>query len=241
MLKTFLTLLTALISIYGFGRAIRHNKKLDEIISAVEGGYFRLNKRLGEASVLGGLSLLRNYYGWVSGAAFVTFLVIGWIWRAPSEFAFWVGCIFLASFLGWFSIDWVIDHRRAVREFSKNNAFLVVGPLLLGVLDLMAGSRIAHALMQPLSQFASAAGIGLLDVANPIAAGGIVSLLVLVAFGFYYVFAWLLAAPLFAVSVFIVLLPIRFARFLAALDPANPFLWLAIFVYLGGSLWLTRL
>ena len=79
------------------------------------------------------------------------------------------------------------------------------------------------------------------EISNPLAIGGAVSLVFLVFFGFYYLLTWAVTVPVFMVSVFAVVLPIKFARVLAQIDRNNTFFWLTVFVMILISVWLTQL
>jgi len=52
---------------------------------------------------------------------------------------------------------------------------------------------------------------------------------------------WAVTVPVFMVSVFAVVLPIKFARVLAQIDRNNTFFWLTVFVMILISVWLTQL
>lgn len=136
MLKSILTLLVVLISVYWVGEKTRRNPKIDAFLSAIEGHYSKLNDRLEDATTMEGLHFLRKFYGWISVFLFVCLYVVQRFSQPnPTNILplFWV---FGFTFMGWFSIKWVIDHKNTISEFSRNNALVIFGPLLLGVFDL---------------------------------------------------------------------------------------------------------
>lgn len=241
MLKVALTLMVVLISVYWVGEKARRNQKIDTFLSAIEGHYSRLNSRLEDATTISGLRFLRRLYGWASILLFAClFSFQRFFHPSPASFLslFW---IFAFAFMGWFSIKWVIDHKNTINEFSKNNALMIFGPLLIGVFDLIFNTPFTEILISPFQQMATSLNIKIPEISNPLAIGGTVSLFFLVFLGFYYFLTWIVAVPLFMVSVFVVVLPIKFARVLALIDRNNTFFWFTVFVMILISVWLTQL
>jgi hypothetical protein len=241
MLKIVLTLLTVLISVYWVGEKARRNPKINEFLSAIEGHYSRLNSRLEDATTISGLRFLRRLYGW---AAFFLLVCIFVFQRfsepSPTSLLslFWV---FGFAFMGWFSIKWVIDHKNTIDEFSKNNALMIFCPLLMGVFDFIFHTHFTEILLVPFQQAAAALHFNIPEISSPLSIGAAVSLVFLVFFGFYYLLAWAVTVPVFMISVFAVVLPIRLARLLAKIDRNNTFFWLSVIVMLVVSVWLTQL
>jgi hypothetical protein len=241
MLKIALTLLTVLISVYWVGEKARRNPKINEFLSAIEGHYSRLNSRLEDATTISGLRFLRRLYGWAAVFLFVCLFVFQ-RFSEPSPTSllslFWV---FGFAFMGWFSIKWVIDHKNTIDEFSKNNALMIFGPLLTGVFDFIFHTHFTEILLAPFQQAAATLHFNIPEISSPLAIGAAVSLVFLVFFGFYYLLTWAVTVPVFMISVFAVVLPIRLARFLAKIDRNNTFFWLSVIVMLVVSVWLTQL
>lgn len=241
MLKIALTLLVVLISVYWVGEKARRNPKIDAFLSAIEGHYSRLNNRLEDASTISGLRFLRRLYGWASVFLFAClFAFQRFSQQSPTNFLslFWVFCF---AFMGWFSIKWVIDHKNTISEFSRNNALMIFGPLLMGVFDLVFHTHFTEILLLPFQQAAATLHFNIPEVSNPLAIGGAISLVFLVFFGVYYLLTWAVTVPVFMVSVFTVVLPIKFARVLAQIDRNNTFFWFTVFAMIVISVWLTQL
>lgn len=241
MLKIALTLLVVLISVYWVGEKARRNPKIDAFLSAIEGHYSKLNSRLEDSTTISGLRFLRRLYGWASIFLFAClFAFQRFSQPSPTSFLslFWA---FGFAFMGWFSIKWVIDHKKTIDEFSKNNALIIFGPLLLGIFDLVFHTPFTEILLIPFQQAAASLHFNMPEISNPLAIGGAVSLVFLVFFGFYYLLTWAVTVPVFMVSVFAVVLPIKFARVLAQIDRNNTFFWLTVFVMILISVWLTQL
>ncbi|XTI72388.1 hypothetical protein ACQAYK_12015 [Acidithiobacillus sp. AC3] len=241
MLKITLTLMVVLISVYWVGEKTRRNTKIDAFLSAIEGHYSRLNNRLEDATIISGLRFLRRLYGWASVFLFAClFAFQRFSQQSQTNFLslFWV---FGFTFMGWFSIKWVIDHKNTIGEFSKNHALMIFGPLLMGVFDLLFHTTFTEILLLPFQQAAATLHFNLPKVSNPLAIGGAVSLVFLAFFVFYYLLTWAVTVPLFMVSVFAVVLPIKFARVLAQIDRNNTFFWFTVLVMIVISVWLTQL
>lgn len=241
MLKISLTLLVVLISVYWVGEKAKRNPKIDAFLSAIEGHYSKLNSRLEDATTISGLRFLRRLYGWASVLFFVCFFAFQRFSQpSPTSFLslFWV---FGFAFMGWFSISWVIDHKKTIGEFSKNTVLLIFGPLLMGVFDVLFYTKFTEILLIPFQQVSVALRFNMPEISNPLAIGGAVSLVFLVFIGFYYLLTWVVTVPVFMASVFAVVLPIRFARVLAKIDRNNTFFWLTVFVMIVISIWLTQL
>jgi len=241
MLKITLTLLVVLISIYWVGEKARRNTKIDAFLLAIEGHTQKLNNRLEDATTMSGLRFLRRLYGWASIFLFVClFAFQRFSQPSPTNFPplFWA---FVFTFMGWFSIKWVTDYKNIIGEFSRNNALMIFGPLLMGVFDLVLNTSFTEILLLPFQQTAEILHFNIPVTSNPLAIGGAVSLLFLAFFGFFYLLTWAVTAPVFLFSVFAVLAPIKFARVLAQIDRSNTFFWLTVFVMIVISVWLTQL
>ncbi|WP_332854384.1 hypothetical protein [Duganella sp. S19_KUP01_CR8] len=241
MLKIALTLIVVLISVYWVGEKARKNLKIDAFLSAIEGHYSKLNNRLEDATTMSGLRFLRRLYGWASVFLFACLFVFQRFFQpTPANFLhlFWA---FGFTFMGWFSIKWVIDHKNTVGEFSRNNALMIFAPLLMGIFDLIFHASFTEILLLPFQQAAATLHFNMPEISNPLAIGGAVSLVFLAFFGIYYLLTWAVTVPVFLISVFAVVLPIRFARVLAQIDRNNTFFWLTVFVMFVISVWLTRL
>jgi len=137
--------------------------------------------------------------------------------------------------------QWVTEHKNTIAEFSRDNALIVFGPLLMGIFDVLFDTPFIKILVLPLQQMAASLHIAIPQISNPVALGSIISLILLAFFGFFYLLTWIITVPVFLVSVFSVVLPIQFARLLSAIDRENTFFWLTVFVMVMISLWLTQL
>jgi hypothetical protein len=241
MLKIFLTLLAVLISVYWVGEKARRNPNIDAFLTAIEGNYSKLNERLEDSTTIKGLRFLRKFYGWFSIILFAgLFAVIRFSQPNPTS-TLLIFSIFAFSFMGWFSIKWVTEHKNTVAEFSRENALIIFAPLILGIVDVLFGTLFMEVLVLPLHQAPMALHLNIPEISNPLAIGGIISLILIVFIGFYYLLTWCVTVPVFLISVFAVLLPIKIARLLAAIDRKNTFFWFTVFTMGIISAWLTQL
>lgn len=241
MLKITLTLLVVLISVYWVGEKARRNTKIDAFLLAIEGHYSKLNNRLEDTTTVSGLRFLRCFYGWASVFLFVCLFAFQRFSQPnPTNYLplFWT---FGFTFMGWFSIKWVVDHKNTIGEFSRNNALMIFGPLLMGIFDLVFHTQFMEILLLPIQQTAATLHYTIPEISNPLAIGGAVSLVFLAFFSFYYLLTWAVTVPVFLISVFTVVLPIKFARVLAQIDRKNTFFWFTVCVMIVISIWLTQL
>lgn len=241
MLKIFLSLIAIFISVYWVGEKARKNQNVDAFLAALEENYSKINGKIEGTTTVMGLRCLRRFYGWVSVFLFACLFVSQSFLNIDPENYLLLFWIFGFAFIGWFSIKWVIDHNDAVREFSKNNALIISGPLLIGISDFIFNTFFTEILLLPFRQFAAALHFNMPEILNPIAVGGAVSLVIIVFYGFYYLLVWAVVSPVFFVSALAVVLPIKFARFLAQIDRSNTFFWFTVFVMIFISVWLTQL
>ncbi|MGL4603836.1 MAG: hypothetical protein ACRCU9_06805 [Iodobacter sp.] len=241
MLKITLSLIAVLISVYWVGEKARRNPKIDAFLSAIEGNYSKFNNRLEDATTKSGLSLLRRFYGWASAFLFACILIFQRLsLQNPRSLLplFWG---FGFTFMGWFSIKWVVEHKKTIGEFSRNNVLIIFGPLTIGIFDLVFHTPFTEILLLPFQQAAATFHFNMPEITNPLAIGGAVSLVFLLFFCIYYLLTWTITAPVFLVSVFAVVLPIKFARALAKIDRNNTFFWFTVFAMCIISFWLTQL
>lgn len=240
MLKALLVFFTIIIPIYLIGDKIRRNPKIDAFVGAVEWRYANLNNQLEQASIRSGLLLIKKLYGWAS-VALITFC-ISTIYILPTTPKTFVVAfnLFLYLFLAWFSIKWTLEHKSTLIEYAKNNAIFILMPLLAGTLDSLLDTPFASALSAPIQHAFAALKISPPPF-HPFTIGMITSCFMLASFAILYCTAWVLSTPLFIASLIITMVPIYCARFLAAIDRNNTFMWLAIFIGAASGIGLALL
>ncbi|MES2824958.1 MAG: hypothetical protein V4732_15240 [Pseudomonadota bacterium] len=241
MLKLILSLLIALTSVYWVGEKVRRNPKINHFLNSIEGNYSKLNEMFEDATIRIGLKYLQKIYGWISFSIPILFFIFNKIFDLNKEITSYVFWCFSFSFMGWFSIRWVLDHKKAVKELSKNNLLFVCTPILLGLLAFLFDSSIMTIFMQPVYEFAGKLHMQVQPINSPILIGCLISLILVLSFAFYYALTWVISMPIFLASVMAVLLPIRFARLLAAIDRQNTFFWFSVVVFFVSTICLTQL
>jgi len=226
--------------IYAFGEQTRKNPKIDAFFSTLEGRYSQLNGLLEELTIREGLIFLRRLYGWLFAAIlFSSFFIQRFSPMTPQKALPFYSAFFI-TFMGWFSIKWVIAHKKTISETARNNVLIALCPLFLGIVDYFSHSTITQTLIFPLYKFFDVLHIAIPEITNPLALGSIMSLMMVAFFGFHYVLAWLVATPIFLLSVVTILLPVWFAQRVAKLGPQNKFAWFAVILMAIATMYLAR-
>ena len=216
MLKLLLTLVQIIIGFYWAGDMARQNPRIDALVTHLENGYGNFNEKLKDAKIIGGLSALRSFYGWLAVAAFSLFFVLPKVIDPSPNFFGFLSLVGLGSVFGWFSIKWCLNHRKTVREFGSQVSLMVFGPILIGAFDLLLQTPFTQILAEGFYRIPLPFGWEVPHLTNPIAIGGAISLLFAVFFGLYYIITWLLTVPAAFASATIILLPVLLARFIHA-------------------------
>jgi len=229
MLKITLWFTLFLIGVYWIGEKVRRNPKIDRFLLAIEDGYSQINNQLENTAIVEGLRLIKKIYGYISLGFVVVILAIGKIF--PSKgiliiYAFW---IFFATFMAWLSIGWVLNHKNEVKLFFKNNYFMLLTPIALGLIAYCTNSPIMSLLMEPIYKVASTLHFEIPRITQPLLIGLIICALLMSVFLFQYISIWIISVPLFLLSLLIVAAPINFARAIAGIDRQLTFLWFSIF------------
>ena len=241
MLKLILTSLVVIISVYWIGEKTRRNPKIDLFLTTIEGRYAKVNELLENSTTSTGLKFLKKLYGWLSVVLLIVIISVQNIFKPNPQSIFPIFLLFSISFMGWFSIKWVLEHKSEVANFSRDNAIMVFGPLVMGATDYFLKTPFTSILISPLYQLATQLHLSIPEITNPLAIGSFISLLFLAFFGVYYLLTWLITIPIFSLSVILVVLPIKFARFIATIDRQNTFFWFTVFLMAIISLWLTQI
>lgn len=241
MLKIFLALLGVLISVYWVGEKARNNVKINEFLLAMEWRYAKLNGKLEDATIKNGLQILRQFYGWFSVLLFTCLFLIQRFFQPETKSTLPLFWCFSFTFMGWFSIKWVANHKTELSEFSRNNAIIIFAPLILGICDVLFDTPFMGIIFSPFQQIATPLPFNIPLVSNPIGIGAAISLFLLVLFCIYYFITWLITGPIFLISIFVVVLPIYLARLLAKIDRNNTFFWLTVVIMIGITIILTQI
>lgn len=142
------------------------------------------------------------------------------------------------SFIGWFSILWVTNHRAIIGKFNWDNIILILFPTLLGFVDFYSNSKLTEPFSDFILQMSNIIGWKI-DFYNPIYFGLTFSIIMFFAFVFYYIFTWVIMICGVLPSLVVALSGILLARGISRIDPKNKFYWLAIILWCSGSAYLT--
>ncbi len=241
MLKLSLSLIIYIITLYLIGDRIRLNPKIDKFINDVEGRYSKINELLEKSTVKEGLSFLRKIYGWLSVLVFAILFLIMRFKILSEDLILYTYPFFLLIFMGWFSIKWVMEHKKTVFQNIGMEIVMIFSPLLLGLLDFFAGTGFIKILCEPIYMIMENFDFSFSFSHSSIITGGVFSLFLFLFFTFNYLLSWVMLTPFFLMSVILVITPIRVAKFLSALNKNDTFFWFAIFVLTIATFWLNLL
>ncbi|HHQ6548841.1 TPA: hypothetical protein ACSTJE_003865 [Serratia fonticola] len=231
MLKFLLFFLNYIIAVYFIGDRIRLNPKVDNMIRVIEGRYSELNLFLENTTVKEGLLFLRKVYGLLSILIFCIIVLIAKIGILSDELIVYTFPIFLLIFMGWFSIQWITEHKKIVLENYLMGVMIVLAPIGFGLLDYFADTNFMKILIGPIFSEINRLGIPLPSDVSAITSGGIISFLLFLFFAFYYLLSWVMITPFLIISLVVVITPIALARFFSVMDKSDTFLWFSIFLF----------
>ena len=241
MLKLLLTTVQVLIGVYWAGAIARQNPHIDAFLKLMEGGYAGFNSRLKDADFQTSVSHLRKFYGWFAVAVLVSFIFFGrLVTLSPSIGTIW-SLSFVATFFGWFSLKWCLDHKRTVKELGPNTALMIFAPFLMAGMDSFADTGFTKVLAEPLVRSAHLLGVSSPNAADPWLIAAVFSGLFMLCFAIMYSLTWLSATPMAFLSLALVAIPVWLARLVHAIDPKNTFFWFSVVIMLGVSWWLSAL
>lgn len=241
LLKFLLSLLMYFIILYLIGDRVRLNPKIDNFIGEIEGRYSKLNELLESTTVKEGLFFLRKVYGLLSILSICIILFIMKFRFLSEASILYTYPVFLLLFMGWFSIKWVTEHKKTVFEHSKMEVMIVLTPLMIGILDVFADTNFIQILSDPFYTVIDKFQLSLSSDISPFIIGGVMSLTLLVLFVFYYLLSWVMITPFVLLSIILVIIPIKLARFLSALNKNDTFFWLSIVILTVATFWHAQL
>lgn len=229
-------LTTAFVAIYGMGSVARQNTKVDEALTLIECGYGSFNDRLKRACVHEGLKSLRKVYGWATVIVVVAFFILGRGVEANKALGSVLSIAFVASFLGWFSIQWSTEHKK---ELAKSAPLVVIalGPLILGVFDFFSGTSWINTSAEPFYIAMAGTGLNIPHIENPAVLGGIISAIFAISLAIFYLLTWLLVVPIAFASIALIALPIWFAKVVDLIAPKKAFPGFIMIVTVVLILW----
>ncbi|MGO4574100.1 hypothetical protein [Microvirga sp. 2TAF3] len=231
-----IALLTAFVAIYGMGSAARQHTKVDEVLTLIECGYGSFNNRLKRASIHEGLKSLKKVYGWATVIVVVAFFILGRSVEANKALGSVLSVAFVATFLGWFSIQWSTEHKKELAK-SAPLVLAALGPLVIGAIDFVSGTSWINTSAEPFYTLMAGIGLNVPHVNNPAVLGGIISAIFAVSFAIFYLLTWLIVAPIAFASVALIALPIWFAKVVDLIAPKKAFPGFIMIVTVALALW----
>ncbi|MDG6094191.1 hypothetical protein LOC54_03510 [Acetobacter sp. AN02] len=238
MLKIILWILLTLISVYLLGDKVRINKNINSFFLLLEDNYSIINERMENTTVMSGLKSLGRLYGKISLICFALVFVFSNNFSHKMHFFVFVNYIFIFSFMGWFSIYWVSNHRAIIDKFKWDNIMIILFPTLLGLFDFFSNSKLTEPFSDFIIQTSNIIGWKI-DFYNPIYFGLTFSIIIFFVFVFYYIFTWAIMICGVLPSLVVALTGILLARGISRIDPKNKFYWLAIILWCSVSAYLT--
>jgi hypothetical protein len=235
-MKLFLTLIAALSGLYLAGDMIRQNQKLDALLSTAENFYSVLNRKLLTANIVSGLRVLQRLYGFLAVVLLIIFVLgslYGWqnsAWKAM------VATSLIFALIAWFSILWCLDHKRVVSAALPNAALFVVGPLAIGLMDLLLGSNFTSIFASQISQLLQTLHVSGQLPSNPVATGAITAAMFAVFWLLQYMLAWFLCFPFSLMALIIAATILSLAKAIDTFAPKKPFVGLVAFLFLASTL-----
>ncbi len=208
----------------------------------IEEGYTRFNLKLKDSSFAVALRRLKTFYAWLTTAAIGTILIFSQLFRELSlVVALTVTYIFLFSSFSWFSIKWCTEHKKMLKQVAPLVIMLILTPFLMSLLYLLDPAVSNPFIASGLNQLATSFGFKFFVSLHPVVQGGISSVFILCWFVLCYVVSWLFAVPIAFCSVFVVALPVWFARLVDTIAPKQNFFGFTVVVYFVVSLLLLQL
>lgn len=235
-MKTFLTLIASLSSVYLAGDMIRQNEKLDAFLSSTEQLYSVVNRRLSKATITDGLRILQRLYGLLAFTLMISFVLIGVLGVNNSAVIITVSTSLVFAGFAWFSILWCLDHKKVLKAFLPNGALLVLCPLGIGFMDLLLGSNFASIIALPLAQLLETLHFQWQLPSNPIALGAIAAAIFFFFALVQYAIAWILCFPFAAMAAITAAVILWLAKAIDTLFPKKPFVGFVVFLLLASTL-----
>lgn len=234
MLKGIITTLQILVGIYFMGNIARQNPKFKAFIHVLEDGYGSVNNKVKDARLKEGIAFLQLIYGFVAIASAILFFVTAYAVPEQEKVKFICSMGFVFGFIGWASVSWCMQHRKAISENVWIFGLMVISPFAMALLERQSGVSMLGFTLQPLFHIINGIGFHLEPPTSIWSQAGILSCMLLFVVLMQYVFNWMLSIPVLLLTIAIVILMIYFARFVNVIAPDKSFsgLMMILFVLL---------
>jgi hypothetical protein len=202
----------------------RQNEKVNKFITDVEFNYAKFNQQLANLEIRQALLSIGRVFGFLSIIIAVILFFLQPLIARNSTSYFWIYYFLIAFILQWISIRWCLRHKEQLNESKRTVALFVFAPLIVGVLEYYSGVSLTEPIrlvfadtipIQFISEFARSSG--------PIYFGLAITLFMGVGFSIHYLMMWIITLPIVLFSIFLIMLAVKFARFVNLIAPKIPF------------------
>ncbi|MFL0802463.1 MAG: hypothetical protein K6L81_02010 [Agarilytica sp.] len=225
-----------LISLYWAGDRVIQRDGVTEFIESVESNYHRFNRLLSESSVIDALKLSRKLYGYLAGLFFALTVpciafpkMLGDLIMVITPL--WLGLLFL-----WFSVEWILEHKKIVFKLSTKSFPFISGPFLIGVFGYLTNRPL-------LSYIENALFIGPINFTLPFDHQVLQGLFfsgcaIVFVFG-YYLLAWIFCVIPALMTVLAIFSAIKTAQFINYIAPKTSFGGFTVITFIVCTYFLT--
>lgn len=223
MLKGIVTTLQVLVGVYFMGNIARQNPKFKAFIVVLEDRYGNLNNKIKDARLTEGIIFLQLIYGFVAIISAIMFFLMTYVVPEKENVKFLFSMGFVFGFIGWASVSWCMQHRKAISENAWIFLLMVVSPFALALLEKQSGISLIRYTLEPLFHLFKTMGFHV-DIPTGIwSQAGILSCVLLFVVLMQYIFSWILSIPVLLITIFIVISMIFFARLVNLIAPEKSF------------------
>lgn len=238
MVKEIAVIANIISSAYFMGGMLAQAESAKALVAGLDNGFTKLLSDLKEKRPSETVVLLLRVFGYLTAAAFAGILLAGILGIRSQQLTYALSLIFLISGLFAGSLFWVLEHKYVLKKTAYWILFFGGGSLLFPIMDVLTNAGITNEIYTIMQvQFAR-----LVDL--PSGNGLFYEAFVLSAFYaglivFFYLMAWVYAAPTALIAWSLVAFPIFGARTINRAFPEKPIafvffcIWLLSFLYLS--------
>lgn len=232
MLKGIVTVMQILVGVYFMGNIARQNPKFKAFIVVLEDGYGNVNNKIKDARLTEGIVFLQLIYGFVAISSAVIFFLTAYAVPEQENVKFICSMGFVFGFIGWASVSWCMQHRKAISENAWVFLLMMVSPFAMALLEKQSGISLIRYTLEPLFHIFKVMGFHV-DLPTDIwSQAGILSCMLLFVVLMQYIFSWILSIPVLLLTIFIVISMIYFARLVNLIAPDKSFSGFMIILFI---------
>lgn len=230
MWSFFSTTLQIIISIYWAGEVVRQNPKVENLIEVIERGYKSFNSSLKDVQVVNALRVLRKIYVYLIVIIISAILIQDFLSTNLTILNLILSRLLPITLLGWFSLEWCLDHKKYISGVSPQVLLIIVSPVLFVIIDQLMSTSISDVIVVPCTQILDA--IGYEPPTNNILISMVCTLTITLSIAIFYILAWFISVPIAFVSAILVCIPIFFARLMHYFFPHKPFFGFTVLAFI---------